>query len=47
MKKLFQVRYTWTDASGTHTGRTVVTATDQAAANAKLQRLHRHITVIS
>jgi acyl-CoA thioesterase FadM len=42
-----QVRYQWHDKSGhLHHGRTVVKAKDQSQANHKLQRTHRHITVI-
>lgn len=46
MKSYFQVRYRWTDARGTHHGRTVVSATSQAEADAILQRANPHITVI-
>jgi hypothetical protein len=43
----FQVRYQWTDKKGTHQAHTVVTAATQQEANATLQRLHPHITVIN
>lgn len=48
-KQYWQVRYTWqerTSAEQRH-GHTVVTAKSQAEADAKFQRLNKHVTVIS